>query len=139
MMRKGSYGRWVVPAGSVLLALATVAGALGAHALAGHRSARELHIYDIAVRFQFYQSLGLLVMGGLLGGASPDPPAPVRRPVFYRVVTAPRTLLVGIVLFCGSLYALSLGAPSSAGILTPFGGGLLILGWLLFAYDMWRS
>jgi len=138
MMRKGSYGRWVLPAGSVLLALATVAGALGAHALAGRWSARQQNIYDIAVRFQFYQSLGLLVMGALLGGA-PDLATPVRRPTFYRVVTAPRTLLVGIALFCGSLYALSLDAPPWVGILTPFGGGLLILGWLLFAYDMWRS
>jgi uncharacterized membrane protein YgdD (TMEM256/DUF423 family) len=138
MMRKGSYGRWVLPAGSVLLALATVAGALGAHALAGRWSVRQQNIYDIAVRFQFYQSLGLLVMGALLGGAA-DHAMPVRRPTFYRVVTAPRTLLVGIALFCGSLYALSVGAPSWVGILTPFGGGLLILGWLLFAYDMWRS
>lgn len=137
-MRKGSYGRWVLPAGSVLLALATIAGALGAHALAGRWSMRQQNIYDIAVRFQFYQSLGLLVMGALLGRA-PNQPAPARRPAFYRVVTAPRTLLAGIALFCGSLYALSLGAPSSVGILTPFGGGLLILGWLLFAYDMWRS
>lgn len=138
MMSKGSYGRWVLPAGSVLLALATVAGALGAHALAGRWSTRQQNIYDIAVRFQFYQSLGLLVMGALLGGA-PDPATLVRRPTFYRVVTAPRTLLVGIALFCGSLYALSLDAPPWVGILTPFGGGLLILGWLLFAYDMWRS
>ena len=138
-MRKGVYGRWVLPAGSVLLALATVAGALGAHALAGRWSDRQAHIYDIAVRFQFYQSLGLLVMGALLGRPRPDPSMPARQPVFYRVVTAPRTLLVGIVLFCGSLYALSLGAPAAVGILTPFGGGLLILGWLLFAYDMWRS
>lgn len=138
MMRKGSYGRWVLPAGSVLLALATVAGAMGAHVLAGRWSVRQENIYDIAVRFQFYQSLGLLVMGALLGGA-PDQATSIRRPTFYRVVTAPRTLLVGIALFCGSLYALSLDAPSWVGILTPFGGGLLILGWLLFAYDMWRS
>lgn len=138
MLRKGSYGRWVLPAGSVLLALATVAGALGAHALAGRWSVRQQNIYDIAVRFQFYQSLGLLVMGALLGGA-PDQATPARRPTLYRVVTAPRTLLVGIALFCGSLYALSLGGPPWVGILTPFGGGLLILGWLLFAYDMWRS
>ena len=138
-MTRGLYGRWVLPAGSVLLALATVAGALGAHALAGHWSARQVQIYDIAVRFQFYQSLGLLVMGALLGGGQPGEVAAARRSAIQRVVTAPRTLLVGIVLFCGSLYALSLGAPSSVGILTPFGGGLLILGWLLFAYDMWRS
>lgn len=138
-MMRGFYGRWVLPAGSVLLALATVAGALGAHVLAGHWSARQVQIYDIAVRFQFYQSLGLLVMGALLGGAHPDRVAPARRLAIQRVVTAPRALLVGIVLFCGSLYALSLGAPPSVGILTPFGGGVLILGWLLFAYDMSRS
>jgi uncharacterized membrane protein YgdD (TMEM256/DUF423 family) len=39
----------------------------------------------------------------------------------------------GIVLFSGSLYALSLGAPKGLGLLTPLGGLAFILGWLAFA------
>jgi uncharacterized membrane protein YgdD (TMEM256/DUF423 family) len=98
-----------------------------------------VQIYDIAVRYQFFQSLGLLVMGTLLGGARPENPTSARRFTVQKLVAAPRALLVGIALFCGSLYALSLGAPPWVGILTPIGGGLLILAWVLFAYSMWRA
>ena len=38
----------------------------------------------------------------------------------------------GLALFCGSLYALALGAPRPLGFVTPFGGAALILGWLAF-------
>ncbi|MBV9911908.1 MAG: DUF423 domain-containing protein, partial [Sinobacteraceae bacterium] len=47
-------------------------------------------------------------------------------------------LLTGIVLFSGSLYALSFGAPRALGAVTPLGGLLLIAGWLLFAVAIWR-
>ena len=134
----GFYGRWVLPTAGVLLALATIAGALGAHTLAGSLSASRLGVYDTAVRYQFYQSLGLLVMGVLLRGVQPDNLTAVKRMAVRGFVSAPRALLVGIVLFCGSLYALSLGAPSWVGIVTPCGGALLILGWLFFAYYIWR-
>lgn len=134
----GFYGRWVLPAAGMLLALATCAGALGAHAFAGNWSASRLNVYDTAVRYQFYQSLGLLVMGGLLQGFHPDDLTSPRRVLAQRLAAAPRVLFVGIIAFCGSLYALSLGAPHWVGILTPFGGALLIVGWLSFAYHFWR-
>lgn len=134
----GFYGRWVLPTGGALLALATIAGALGAHALAGQWSAGRLAIYDTAVRYQFYQSLGLLVMGAPFGGLHPGKLTSARHMFAQRYLSAPRALFIGILLFCGSLYALSLGAPRWVGIVTPFGGGLLILGWIVFAYDTWR-
>jgi uncharacterized membrane protein YgdD (TMEM256/DUF423 family) len=134
----GFYGRWVLPAAGGLLALATIAGALGAHTFAGQWSAGRLSLYETAVRYQFYQSLGLLVMGVVLKGPHPDGLTSAKRRVAQRFARAPQTLFVGIVAFCGSLYALSLGAPSWAGWFTPFGGALLILGWLQFAYDVWR-
>ena len=37
---------------------------------------------------------------------------------------------VGIVLFCGSLYALALGAPHWIGAITPLGGVAFIVGWI---------
>lgn len=131
-------GRWVPPAAGVLLALATVAGALGAHAFAGHWSASRLNIYDTAVRYQFYQSLGLLAMGVLLRGLHPDKLTSAGRIAVQGLVSAPPVLFAGTLAFCGSLYALSLGAPPWVGILTPFGGALLIVGWLVFAYCIWR-
>lgn len=132
------YGRWVLPTAGVLLALATVAGALGAHSLPGYLSAGNLAVYDTAVRYQFYQSLGLLVMGVLLRGLHPEELTAVKRTAVQNFVSAPRALISGIVLFCGSLYALSLGAPPWVGVVTPLGGVLLIGGWLFFAYYIWR-
>ena len=134
----GFYGRWVLPTAGVLLALATIAGALGAHTLSGSLNTGRLGVYDTAVRYQFYQSLGLLVMGVLLRALHPENLTAVKRSAVQGFVSAPRALLAGIVLFCGSLYALSLGAPSWVGIVTPCGGALLILGWLFFAYYIWR-
>jgi uncharacterized membrane protein YgdD (TMEM256/DUF423 family) len=132
------YARWVLPTAAVMLALATVAGALGAHTLAGHLSAGNLAVYDTAVRYQFYHSLGLLVMGALLRGLHPDDLPAARRTAVQNFMSAPRALFGGIVLFCGSLYALSLGAPPWVGVVTPLGGVLLIGGWLFFAYYVWR-
>ena len=134
----GVHERWVLPTAGVLLALATIAGALGAHTLAGRLSAGDLVAYDTAVRYQFYHSLGLLAMGVLLRGLHPDDLTAAERRAVQSFVSAPRALLSGIVLFCGSLYALSLGAPPWVGVVTPLGGVLLIGGWLFFAYYIWR-
>lgn len=134
----GFYARWVLPTAAVSLSLATIAGALGAHTLAGHLSASELVVYDTAVRYQFYQSLGLFGMGVLLKDLHPENLTDVKRMAAQSLASAPRMLLSGIVFFCGSLYALSLGAPSWVGIVTPLGGVLLIVGWLFFAYYIWR-
>mgnify|MGYP001133499183 CR=1 FL=1 len=46
--------------------------------------------------------------------------------------------VAGIALFCGSLYALALGAPSAVGFATPFGGAAFIAGWLMLACSTWR-
>ena len=121
-------GRWVLPAAGILLALATIAGALGAHTLRAHWAPQRLAVYDTALRYQFYQSLGLLGIGVALRSSGA---APLRAAAL--LVTA------GIVFFSGSLYALTLGAPAPVGVLTPIGGLALIAGWLVFAYGMWRS
>lgn len=132
-------GRWMIPAAGVLLALATIAGALGAHAFAGHWSVERLSIYDTAVRYQFYQALGLLTMGVLRRAQRMDDTASARPMAVQSLNRAPWVLLIGIVLFCGSLYALSFGATARwIGIATPVGGAALILGWLEFAFGAWR-
>jgi uncharacterized membrane protein YgdD (TMEM256/DUF423 family) len=120
--------RRVLGAAGMLLALATVAGALGAHTLKSHWSAERLDVYDTAVRYQFYQSLGLIGVGLALRTLDAGP-----------LRAAALLLMVGIVLFSGSLYALTLGAPRVIGAVTPLGGLALIAGWLTFAYGMWRS
>jgi uncharacterized membrane protein YgdD (TMEM256/DUF423 family) len=113
--------RWILAIAGVLLALATVAGAFGAHALQGRLAPERLNIYETAVRYQFYHALGLLAIG-----------------LFARITDAPilrwpaLLVIVGIVLFSGSIYALSFGAPRMLGIITPLGGLALIAGWIVF-------
>jgi uncharacterized membrane protein YgdD (TMEM256/DUF423 family) len=111
----------------LLLALATVCGAFGAHALRGQLQPERLQVWETAVRYQFFQSLGLIGVGLTL------------RSVDSGALRAAATLIVvGVVLFCGSLYALSLGAPRAVGVVTPLGGLAWIGGWLLFVWGVWR-
>ncbi|MDH5676059.1 MAG: DUF423 domain-containing protein [Myxococcales bacterium] len=49
-----------------------------------------------------------------------------------------QALLVGIVIFCGSLYAMTLGAPRWFGAITPIGGLALMLGWAAVAVGAWQ-
>ena len=111
----------------LLLALATACGAFGAHALKGQLAPERLQLWETAVRYQFFQALGLLGVGLALRSGD----AGVLR-------AAAALLIAGVLLFSGSLYALALGAPRPLGALTPVGGLAWIIGWLLFAYGAWR-
>lgn len=121
-----SSGRTLATAG-LLLALATIFGAFGAHALKAQLSPDRLQVYETAVRYHFFHALGLLGIGLTLRFVDA---APMR--------WAAMLVLVGIVLFSGSLYALTFGAPRPLGIVTPFGGVALIAGWICFAIGAWR-
>jgi uncharacterized membrane protein YgdD (TMEM256/DUF423 family) len=118
----------ILASSGVLLALATLLGAFGAHGLRGQLDPNELSVFLTADRYQFFQSLGLMGVG--LCARSMDG-ALLRR--------AAALLFAGIVLFCGSLYLLAFGAPHAIGIMTPIGGLMLIGGWLLYAWAMWRT
>jgi uncharacterized membrane protein YgdD (TMEM256/DUF423 family) len=120
-------GRTLAIAG-LLLALATIFGAFGAHALKAHLSADRLQVYETAVRYHFFHALGLLGIGlamRFFDGAG--------------IRWAATLVIVGIVLFSGSLYALTFGAPRPFGIVTPLGGLALIAGWICFAVGAWRA
>jgi uncharacterized membrane protein YgdD (TMEM256/DUF423 family) len=114
-------------AAGVLLALATACGAFGAHALKTQLAPERLQLWETAVRYQFFQALGLLGIGLTLRVI---PAAALR--------AAAALIVAGVLLFCGSLYALSFGAPRLIGALTPLGGLAWIGGWLMFAYGAWR-
>jgi uncharacterized membrane protein YgdD (TMEM256/DUF423 family) len=107
---------------ALLLALATLMGAVGAHALQPSLGAERYGVLQTAVHYQFFHALGLLILGVLLD----------RRPV--RALRAAAWLLfAGVLLFCGSLYLLLAGAPRMLGVLTPIGGLALIAGWIVAA------
>jgi uncharacterized membrane protein YgdD (TMEM256/DUF423 family) len=108
--------------------LATVFGAFGAHALKSQLAPDRLQVYDTAVRYHFFHALGLLGIGLTM------------RFVDTGAVRWAAVLVVaGIVLFSGSLYALTFGAPRPLGVVTPVGGLALIAGWICFAAGVWRS
>jgi uncharacterized membrane protein YgdD (TMEM256/DUF423 family) len=110
-----------------LLALATIFGAFGAHALKAQLSPDRLQVYETAVRYHFFHALGLLGIGLTLRFVDASP-----------MRWAAVLVLIGIILFSGSLYALTFGAPRPFGIVTPFGGVALIAGWICFAIGAWR-
>jgi uncharacterized membrane protein YgdD (TMEM256/DUF423 family) len=130
--RAARASRTILATGALVMALATIFGALGAHALPGRLAPREMEIYDTAVRFQFFQALGLLVLGAVARGGYSD-----------GLQAAAVLLTAGIIAFCGSLYLLAfqvtLGAHLVVALATPLGGILLIGGWVMFAVTSWRA
>ena len=120
-------GRRTLAIAGILIALATAFGAFGAHVLKAHLTPDKLEVYETAVRYHFLHALGLLAIGVLL------------RTMDSELLRWSATLvLAGIILFSGSLYMLTFGAPRLVGIVTPFGGLALIAGWLLVAVTALR-
>jgi len=115
-------GRRTLALAGLLLALATIFGAFGAHALRANLPAARLEVYETAVRYHFLNALGLLGIGLALRSVDA-----------LLLRWAAGFVLVGIVLFSGSLYALTFGAPRPLGVVTPVGGLALIAGWIAFA------
>jgi uncharacterized membrane protein YgdD (TMEM256/DUF423 family) len=106
-------------------ASAVLLGAFGAHALQKVLDTRTLELWHTAVNYHVWHALALVLAVGLGAGRS------------RRVAIA--AFALGIVLFSGSLYALALGAPRWAGIITPFGGLAFIVGWVALGLSLrWR-
>ena len=107
---------------------AVAAGAFGAHALKARLEPDALAIFDTAARYQLSHALALL------GAAWVAQQWPGRA-----AWASAACLCVGIVLFSGSLYALSLSGVRALGAITPLGGVFLLLGWLLLAWAALRG
>lgn len=114
---------------AVLLLVAVAAGAFGAHALKTRIDADLLAVYQTAVQYQFWHALGLLALAILIG----------QRPDVRAFGVAAWLLLVGIVLFCGSLYVLALTGIRGLGAITPIGGVSFLAGWAVLAWAAWRA
>ncbi|MGH8183739.1 MAG: DUF423 domain-containing protein [Rhodanobacteraceae bacterium] len=119
-----AWWRWPGVAAAAAGACAVILGALGAHALHAQLSPRMLDVWQVAVRFQFWHALALAVCALL-------------RPA-HAAHLAAVLFAAGIVLFCGSLYALALGAPHALGVITPLGGLALIGGWVALGVAFFR-
>jgi len=114
--------------GALLAGLGVAAGAFGAHGLRDRLSAEMLAIFETGVRYHLIHALALLVTawattrweGGL-------------------IAVAGWLFVVGIVVFSGSLYLLSLTETRWLGAITPIGGVALVVGWGLLAWAALRG
>jgi uncharacterized membrane protein YgdD (TMEM256/DUF423 family) len=100
--------------------LGVAAGAFGTHLLKSRRSSDSFAVFDVAVRYQMYHVLALLSIVAILGWL----PSAL-------IVAAGWLFVVGIIIFSGSLYALVFSGIRSWGVITPIGGLLLLIGWLI--------
>jgi uncharacterized membrane protein YgdD (TMEM256/DUF423 family) len=115
-------------AGALMMLLSVAAGAFGAHALRETLSPDMKAVYETAARYQAYHALALLLLAAL-ADKLPE-----------RAVTASGwCFLGGIVLFSGSLYALGLSGVRKLGAITPLGGLLFLLGWLVLLLGSRRA
>jgi uncharacterized membrane protein YgdD (TMEM256/DUF423 family) len=111
--------------GAVFGGLAVIAGAFAAHGLRGILPPERLAVFETAARYQMYHALALLAVSRLDSSR------------FSRL--AGLLMIVGIGLFSGSLYAMSLWDIRWLGAVTPFGGLCFIAGWTCLAVAFLRS
>jgi len=120
--------RLFITLGAVAGLLAVALGAFGAHALRGRLDDYARGIFETAVQYHFHHSLALLAVG-LLAINAPDASL---------LKSSGWLFLIGLLLFSGSLYALSLTGVKWLGAITPLGGLAFIAGWGCMAAFGWE-
>jgi uncharacterized membrane protein YgdD (TMEM256/DUF423 family) len=108
--------------------LSVAAGAFASHALREKISERSLEIFETGARYQMYHALALLLVALLISRTvSPQP----------TLVASGWLFIIGIAIFSGSLYALSLTGIKILGAITPLGGVAFLAGWGTLAFAAW--
>jgi len=111
---------------AINMAIAVALGAFGAHGLKNIASPQQLEWWHTATLYLLVHALGLLLVGLLIR-------------LRYITQTTAWLLQIGIIIFAGSLYAMTLGAPLWFGAITPIGGVLMIAGWLCLALSAFKT
>ncbi len=109
------------------MAIAVGLGAFGAHGLKSRLDAYSMSVYEKAVFYHFIHALGILIVALLARTTAISPGAQAR---------VGWLLLIGIILFSGSLYALAISGIRILGAITPIGGIAFIAAWLVLAYEV---
>lgn len=115
---------WIT-VGAFLCALAVIAGAFGAHGLKARLDAPALALWETAARYLIYGGFGVLATG-LAALASQR----------SGLSAAAWALLIGSLIFSGTVAVLALGGPRWLGAITPIGGLLMIIGFFLLGIAM---
>lgn len=100
--------------------LSVATGAFASHALRATLTERALEIFETGARYQMYHALALGLVAVLLAQMQTNQ---------FLLAGAGSAFIVGIILFSGSLYALSLSNVKWLGVITPLGGVAFLLGW----------
>lgn len=115
--------------GSILAGLGVAVGAFGAHALkAVLESTNRVATFETGVKYQIYHALALLILGILM-----------QRFEHKFFVWSGYSFIIGILLFSGSLFILSISGITKWGMVTPLGGVGFILGWLFLLLGIMKS
>lgn len=116
--------------GAILGCIAVIFGALGSHALKQVLLPEQLLSFETGVRYQMYHALVILVLAVVVNSKSSK-----------LLLTTVNLFFLGIVLFSGSIYLLTLKNIIAAdflkfaGPITPIGGILLVIGWVLLVLE----
>ena len=109
---------------ALLASAAAALAAVGSHLLARKLDAAGLASFNTAVAFQFVNALGLFAVAW----------GRERLPASRLLRLSGWLLMIGILLFCGSIYAARLGFTAATGPAAPIGGSAVILAWLGVAW-----
>ena len=109
--------------GAVFAFLAVAFGAFGAHALKNILTDHYAAVWETAVQYQMFHALGLIVIGILMSKSLIGP-----TPLLSR---AGILMFIGVLLFSGSLYVLATTQIKILGAITPIGGVLFLISWIL--------
>lgn len=115
--------------GTLNTVLCIALGAFGAHGLKQILSADMLSVYHTGVQYHFYHAFGIIIIGLLL----------LHFPKSRLMLVSGWLMMIGIVLFSFSLYALSVTGTRALGMITPFGGVSFLTAWILLAYAIWKE
>ena len=108
--------------------IGVAAGAFGAHGLKARLTPELLAVFDTAARYQMIHALALLAVAWAIS-----------RWPGRAAVASGWCFVAGTLIFSGSLYLLALTGMRGLGAITPVGGVLFLLGWLLLALAAWRG
>ena len=106
---------------SFMMAIGILLGAFGAHILKEFVSDALLRVYETGIKYHFFNSLGLFIIAFILH----------YKPNSNTIFVSGILILMGTLLFSISLYLLVILKISYLGMITPIGGVILLLGWLL--------
>lgn len=105
--------------------LAVALGAFGAHGLEGKISEHAITIWEKAVTYQMFHTIAILVTAILV--------TKIQQPSIHWVGWL---FLIGIVLFSGSLYTYAVTGTKFLAMITPFGGVVFLIAWIVLGYSV---